>query len=321
MNIEEIAKKLETDILENEKELKKNKLPAPDNNISFDEYYKYITTNEKYKSMISNIKVLINKIINDEENRHRLYSEFDDEYDPHTRDDRFNDFVMGQFHQSVQPETSKPTLFGYVRVSTSKQDTAAQIEALQAHGVYSWNIFTDVMSGSTTDRPELNTLIKLLNPGDVLYVWKLDRLGRSVSHLCEIINILQGKGVIVRSLSDGLTYDPSSLMGRMLMQQMAIFAELERGMIQERAKLGMDYAKKHGTKSGKAIGRPTVSKAKLGHAMDLIAGGDSLTQVARKTGISRTKLFMETKRLKEEGNLQRQATIFDAIGSTKKRKG
>lgn len=172
-----------------------------------------------------------------------------------------------------------------------------------------------MISGKVSDRPGLSELLKKLTRGDVLTVWKLDRLGRSVSHICQIVEHFQAAGIIIKSLSDGITYDPESLMGRALLQQMAIFSELERGLIQERSKLGIQYAKKHGTRSGKAIGRPTVSSPKMQHALDLLAQGKSFRQVARITDVSLSSLVRYAKKAREQGELMVQSNIFQAIAS------
>lgn len=209
-------------------------------------------------------------------------------------------------------------VYGYARVSTVKQDLNQQIDALKNAEISEDRIFQDVMSGSTDDRPGLNKLLGLLKEGDTLVVWKIDRLCRSFIHMCEMIEQFRQRGIIVKSLSDGLTYDPNNLVGRMLFQQMATFAEFERAMIHERIHLGIAYAKKHGTRSGKAIGRPTASSPRIRLCLDLVAQGKSYRQASRATGVPTSTIGKYAKEAKEQGQLEIQSNIFDAIGAVGK---
>ncbi|MCE0744060.1 recombinase family protein [Acetobacter sicerae] len=208
--------------------------------------------------------------------------------------------------------------YGYARVSTGKQDVGQQIDALKKAGISADHIFQDVISGSTDDRPGLNKLLSLLTKGDVLTIWKIDRLGRSFIHICEMIEQFRERGIIVKSISDGLTYDPNNLVGRMLFQQMATFAEFERGIIHERIHLGIAYARKHGTRSGKAIGRPTASSPRIRLCLDLVAQGKSYRQASRATGVPTSTIGKYAKEAKEQGQLEIQSNIFDAIGAVGK---
>ncbi|GBQ27120.1 DNA resolvase [Acetobacter estunensis NRIC 0472] len=206
-------------------------------------------------------------------------------------------------------------VYGYARVSTAKQDLKQQIEALKKAGISEDHIFQDTLSGSTDDRPGLNKLLSLLNEGDTLTIWKIDRLGRSFIHICEMIEQFRERGIIVKSISDGLTYDPNNIVGRMLFQQMATFAEFERAMIHERIHLGIAYARKHGTRSGKPIGRPTASSPRVRLGLDLISQGQSYRQASRATGVPASTLGKYAKEAREQGELAVQTNIFDAIGS------
>ncbi len=207
------------------------------------------------------------------------------------------------------------TDYGYARVSTAKQDLKQQKAELKKAGIPESHIFQDIISGSTDNRPGLNKLLSLLNTGDTLTIWKIDRLGRSFINICEMIEQFRERGIIVRSISDGLTYDPNNIVGRMLFQQMATFAEFERAMIHERINLGIAYAKNRGTRSGKPIGRPTASSPRIRLCLDLIAQGKSYRQASRATGIPTSTIGKYAKEAKAQGELAVQTNIFDAIGS------
>src|SRR5688572_17301353 len=93
--------------------------------------------------------------------------------------------------------------FGYARVSTDDQDLTLQIDALSKLGIPTSQIFTDKISGAKSDRPGLTKCLEVLQPGDVLIVWRLDRLGRSMRHLITVVEDLRGRGIGFRSLSEG----------------------------------------------------------------------------------------------------------------------
>src|SRR5918993_1510335 len=93
--------------------------------------------------------------------------------------------------------------FGYARVSTDDQDLTLQIDALDKHGIPACQIFTDKMSGAKSDRPGLTKCLEVLQRGDILVVWRLDRLGRSMRHLITVVEDLRARGIGFRSLSEG----------------------------------------------------------------------------------------------------------------------
>ena len=121
-------------------------------------------------------------------------------------------------------------LLGYARVSTTDQDAALQVDALTAAGCY--RVFVDTISGSLDHRPELTKLMDQLRPGDTLVVWRLDRLGRSIRHLIDQLQILSEQGVGFRSLQE--TIDTTSSGGRLVFHVFAALAEFERDLIRER---------------------------------------------------------------------------------------
>ena len=144
-------------------------------------------------------------------------------------------------------------LVGYARVSTDDQDLSLQIDSLTGLGIKRDDIFTEKMSGAKTDRPELNACLAKLQQGDTLVVWRLDRLGRSMHHLVELIEDLRNRGVGFRSISDGLI-DTTSPAGELIFHIFSALAQFERRLIQERTKAGLASARARGRMGG----RPAV---------------------------------------------------------------
>src|SRR5882672_6421267 len=137
---------------------------------------------------------------------------------------------------------------GYARVSTSGQRFALQISALRKADCR--DIYREKITGKARQRPALNRALAALRPGDVLVVWKLDRLGRSLQHLVEIIGALDERGIGFQSLSDNI--DTTSQSGKLLFHVLRAIAEFEASLISERTKAGMQAAKR----GGKRLGRP-----------------------------------------------------------------
>ena len=142
--------------------------------------------------------------------------------------------------------TAKGELIGYARVSTSEQDTDAQVNALKHAGCE--RIFRDVASGGDRERPELARAIASSGAGDTLVVARLDRLARSLSHLLELTEGLRAKGAHFRSLAD--PFDTASPQGMLMMQMLGAFAEFERALIRERTKSGIAAAVARGARPG-----------------------------------------------------------------------
>lgn len=140
-------------------------------------------------------------------------------------------------------------MFGYARVSTDEQNPALQFDALKRAGC--GRIFTEYASGARTNRPALEEVLRLLRSGDTLVTWKLDRLGRSLSHLISLVAELDSRGVAFRSLSEAI--DTGTASGRLLFHVMGALAEFERALISERTRAGMAAARARGV----VLGRPT----------------------------------------------------------------
>lgn len=175
-------------------------------------------------------------------------------------------------------------LIGYARVSTEGQDTALQLDALRAVGCA--NVFEDQASGAARKRPGLDAALASLGAGDVLVVWKLDRLGRSLAHLIEIVASLAARGVGFRSLSDAI--DTTTAGGRLVFHIMGSLAEFERSLISERTRAGLAAARSRGRMIGR---RKALTPAKLAHARLLIAGGETASEVARSMQVGRSTLY------------------------------
>lgn len=138
-------------------------------------------------------------------------------------------------------------LIGYARVSTKDQDTKAQIAALEFGGCEL--IFQEKASGGRWDRPELHRLLEQLRKDDVVVVWKLDRLSRSLKDVLTFMEKINQAGAGFRSLTEVI--DTTSPGGRMMMQIVGTFAEFERAMLRERTRNGLDAARKQGRVGGR----------------------------------------------------------------------
>ncbi|MBM6395302.1 MULTISPECIES: recombinase family protein [Hyphomicrobiales] len=169
---------------------------------------------------------------------------------------------------------------GYARVSTDEQNLDMQLQALKAAGCD--RIYEDRgMSGAATTRPGLRRAMKALRAGDVLIVWRLDRLGRSLPHLIDVIAGLNGKEVGLQSLREQI--DTTSPAGRFYLHMLAALAEFERELIRDRAIAGMAAARKRGVR----LGRPRkLSPQQVNTARQKITNGEKLEVAAKSFGVS-----------------------------------
>jgi len=168
-------------------------------------------------------------------------------------------------------------LIGYARVSTDDHDTATQVAALKAMGCE--RIFREKASGGRWDRPELHRLLDQLRKGDVLVVWKLDRLSRSLRDVLIIMERLAEAKAGFRSLTEAI--DTTTPAGRMMMQMVGAFAEFERAMLRERTKAGLDAARADGRIGGR---RPKLSPQQQAEIRKMVTRGD-------KTAADAARLF------------------------------
>jgi DNA invertase Pin-like site-specific DNA recombinase len=176
-------------------------------------------------------------------------------------------------------------LIGYARVSTDDQNLALQRDALNAAGCD--QVFEDHgISGTTRTRPGLDSALSALKDGDVLVVWKLDRLGRSLPHLIETLAALGKRGIGFRSLSEAI--DTSSAGGRLVFHLMGALAEFERSLIVERTTAGIKAARARGVRVGR---RRSLTAAQIAHARLLLDGGERAAAVAKSLNVSRSTLY------------------------------
>ncbi|MFI9412542.1 recombinase family protein [Nocardia gamkensis] len=176
-------------------------------------------------------------------------------------------------------------VIGYARVSTTDQDPQLQLDALESAGAS--RVFTDHgVSGAKAERPELDRCLDHLREGDVLAVWKLDRLGRNTVHVLQLIEQLTERGIGFRSLTEGLHTDGP--MGKAMLTIMAAFAQLERDTMIERTRAGLAAAAANGRKGG----RPRkVDDADAAKARQLRGKGVSAPDIAKMLGCSRATVY------------------------------
>jgi DNA invertase Pin-like site-specific DNA recombinase len=178
-------------------------------------------------------------------------------------------------------------LVGYVRVSTAdeRQSTDLQRDALRDAGVDERHVYEDKASGGRDDRPGLKACLEYLTSGDVLVVWRLDRLGRSLPHLVGIVADLRARGVGLRSLSE--TIDTTTATGELVFHLFASLAQYERALIRERVVAGLEAARRRGRRGG----RPRrLDAERVAAARAMLAEGTSLSAAARVTGVPRSTL-------------------------------
>jgi len=175
-------------------------------------------------------------------------------------------------------------LIGYARVSTTDQNLTLQKDALTKAGCE--KIYEDEMSGTKDNRPGLNQALEMLRNNDTLVVWKLDRLGRSVKSLIELVSSLNQKGIHFKSLTDSI--DTGTPSGRFFFHVMASLAQMERELIVERTKAGLEAAKKLGRTGGR---KRIMTDSKLASAKKLINSGIPAKDVAIDLGVSLATLY------------------------------
>jgi len=183
-------------------------------------------------------------------------------------------------------------LFGYARVSTEDQSLDLQVDALTKIGVD--ELFVEKISGTKKDRPKLNEMLGKMRKGDKIVVYKLDRISRSTKHLIELTETFEAAGVDFESIQDKI--DTSTAMGRFFFRTMASIAELERDIISERTKAGLDAARARGRKGG----RPSAKNDAIDKALRLYDSGDyTVPEITEMTGIGKTTLYKYLKERNE----------------------
>jgi len=175
-------------------------------------------------------------------------------------------------------------LVGYTRVSTNQQNIDLQIKALKDAGCE--KIYQDKISGNKTEKVGLDNALEILREGDTFIVWKLDRVGRSIKHLIDFVKDLENRGINFLSLTDSI--DTSSPSGRFFFHVMASLAQMERELIIERTRAGLETAKKLGRKGGR---KRIMTNSKIESAKKLLADGVPPKDVAKNLGVSVPTLY------------------------------
>lgn len=192
---------------------------------------------------------------------------------------------MKDENDGVTQEIQLKSYIGYARISTADQNLDLQIEALQKIGCL--KIFTDIASGAKSDRPGLEEALNYLREGDTLVVWKLDRLGRSLSHLLQVIETLSQRGIQFKSITDS-AIDTTTPSGQLMLSMIAALSEFERNLIRERTKEGLAVAKARGRKGGR---RPVITDQKLKKAKQLIDKGLTVREAASAINVGKSSLY------------------------------
>lgn len=204
-------------------------------------------------------------------------------------------------------------LVGYARVSTTAQDPALQLDALNEAGCE--RIFTDTASGARSDRPELAKALDYLRADDVLVVWRLDRLGRSLPHLVQTMADLKERRIGFRSLTEGL--DTTSAAGRFVVGVFMSLSAFERDLIRERTMAGLAAARARGRKGGR---KPALSDGDLATAKDLLAPGTrSVAEVAKNLGCGRSTLYRALAEAEVQQAPSQDRTVHRSTGPDQRR--
>jgi DNA invertase Pin-like site-specific DNA recombinase len=182
--------------------------------------------------------------------------------------------------------------YGYARVSTDDQNPALQIDALRQAGCGENQIFVDEgVSGASMQRPALQRCLKRLKPSDTLVVWKLDRLGRTVRDLLNLLDGLEKRKISFQSLTDAI--DTNTPTGRAMLHMVALLAELERGLIVERTRAGVKEAKRRGVKFGR---KTKLTAEQISHARQQIdSEAHSIEEMAALLKVHRSTLWRALK--------------------------
>ncbi len=180
-------------------------------------------------------------------------------------------------------------LIGYARVSTEEQELNLQIDALLKAGCSTQWIFTDKISGAKSSCPGLDGALETLSSGGTLIVWRLDRLGRSMSHLVNLIESLLEQNIGFKSIQDG-AIDTTTAPGELMFNIFSALIQFERRLIQERTKASLQAARARGKKGGrpaKLANDPKVKMAKQMHLNETI----TINEICRSLGISRATFY------------------------------
>ena len=187
---------------------------------------------------------------------------------------------------------------GYARVSTADQHLRMQEDALKSAGCE--EIFTDIASGSKTERSGLNKALAYVREGDVLVVWKLDRLGRSIQHLIQTVNLLQSKKIGFKSLQENI--DTTTSGGKLIFLMFSALAEFERDLIRERTQAGLKAARARGRMGGRP---PMLDNRQIKRMMELYDEGKStVAEICKIYDISRPSFYNYLQKKRQTENAE-----------------
>ena len=177
---------------------------------------------------------------------------------------------------------------GYIRVSRDKQATILQEDAMRSEQCE--RIFTDKMSGKRFDRPEFLKMLEMARAGDVIVVWRLDRLGRSLRDLIEMVGMLGARGIELRSLKENL--DTTTSTGKLMFHIIGAMAEFERDVISERTQAGLEAARARGRRGGRPKAIQKLETRSLARAKELYAAKqNTIAEIMHMTGFKSRNTF------------------------------
>lgn len=198
---------------------------------------------------------------------------------------RFQRLTGRRADGNLRLERCAMALIGYARVSTQDQNPEMQDAELVEAGCS--RVFVDTASGALSDRPQLAAALAFLRPDDVLCVWRLDRLGRSLKHLVQTVGDLEDQGIGFKSLRESI--DTTTPTGRLVFHIFASLAEFERDLIRERTSAGLAAARARGRSGGRP---PSLSPKKVELARSMHAAGDTtVAEIASVLGVSRATIY------------------------------
>ena len=181
----------------------------------------------------------------------------------------------------------KGQIVGYVRVSTIDQNVERQLEQLQ----HCDELFIDKVSGKDVDRPKLQEMMRHIRRGDIIEVTSIDRLARNNIDLQNLVKEINGKGVVIKFLKEGLTFSPDTndnAISKMMLTMLAAISEFERELIRERQREGIALAKAKGKYKGRSL---KLTPEQVEQLQQRIAAGESKTSVAKPFGITRMTVY------------------------------
>ena len=180
---------------------------------------------------------------------------------------------------------------GYARVSTQEQNLDMQLDALEGFGCD--KIFQEKVSGVSKEKPELQELLKMAREGDTVVVWKLDRLGRTTRQLVELVDDLGKSNINFVSINENI--DTTSKVGKLIFTIFSALAEMEREILIERTKAGLEAARAR----GRVGGRPRKNQKKVELALQMYESGDYyIKQIEEATGVSKATIYRYLKKQK-----------------------